>query len=140
MRLAADKIFRDKAFMIRATVRRIAAATLVAAMLCGQTAHAAESPFEGRLMRLAEILGSLHYLRNLCGESSQEWRARMAELLEAEKPDEARRVRFVASFNRGYRSFEGTYAACTDSAIEAIDRYMKEGEDLTRDTASRFGN
>lgn len=126
--------------MKRASLRYIAVATLAAALLGGQPAQAAESPFEGRLMRLAEILGSLHYLRNLCGEAGQEWRVRMSELIEAENPDEARRVRFVASFNRGYRSFEGTYATCTESAIEAISRYMKEGEDLTRDTASRFGN
>lgn len=103
-------------------------------------ARAAESPFEGQLMRLAEILGSLHYLRNLCGEEGQDWRDRMAALLEAENPDEARRARFVASFNRGYRSFEETYATCTSSAIEAINRYIREGEALARDTATRFGN
>ena len=103
-------------------------------------ARAAESPFDGQLVRLAEILGSLHYLRNLCGEDGQDWRGRMEALLAAEKPDEARRARFVASFNRGYRSFQTSYTACTDSAMAAIGRYMKEGEALTRDTAARFGN
>lgn len=115
-------------------------AFLAAALFAGLPARAAESPFEGQLLRLAEILGSLHYLRNLCGEEGQDWRARMEALLAAENPDETRRVRFVASFNRGYRSFEETYGACTASAVEAIDRYMKEGEALTRDTAARFGN
>lgn len=103
-------------------------------------AHANESPFETQLLRLSEILGSLHYLRNLCGEDGQEWRLRMETLLEAETPDASRRERFVASFNRGYRSFENTYANCTPSALEAISRYMQEGEQLTRDTATRFGN
>ena len=28
------------------------------------------------LMRLAEVLGSLHYLRNLCGEKGNQWRPR----------------------------------------------------------------
>lgn len=115
-------------------------AVLLVAILAGQPARAAESPFEGQLVRLAEILGSLHYLRNLCGEEGQDWRDRMAALLEAENPDEARRARFVASFNRGYRSFEETYATCTSSAIEAINRYIREGEALARDTATRFGN
>lgn len=113
---------------------------LVLALALGQPARAAESPFEGQLVRLAEIFGSLHYLRNLCAEEGQVWRERMEALLEAEEPDEARRARFVASFNRGYRSFQATYGACTASAIEAINRYMKEGEALTRDTATRFGN
>ena len=113
---------------------------VIALAFAAPTARATESPFEGQLLRLAEIFGSLHYLRNLCGEDGQAWRERMEALLDAENPDEARRTRFVASFNRGYRSFEGTYGACTASAIEAIRRYMQEGEALTRDTATRFGN
>ena len=52
----------------------------------------------------------------------------------------ARRARLTASFNRGYRSFETSYAACTSSALAAIARYMREGEALTRDTAARYGN
>lgn len=119
---------------------RLVLPLLLAALLAGSPARAADSPFEGQLLRLAEILGSLHYLRNLCGENGQDWRGRMQALLEAENPDEARRARFVASFNRGYSSFEASYATCTASAIEAIGRYMREGEALTRDTASRFGN
>ncbi|RUM96400.1 TIGR02301 family protein [Pseudaminobacter arsenicus] len=103
-------------------------------------ARAAEAPFEGSLMRLAEILGSLHFLRNLCGEEGTQWRGQMEKLIEAEKPDPARRAKFIASFNRGYRSFEGAYAKCTPSATEAIDRYMKEGETLTREVAGRYGN
>lgn len=102
--------------------------------------RAAESPFEGQLIRLSEILGSLHYLRNLCGENGQDWRGQMEALLEAENPDEERRARFIASFNRGYSGFANAYETCTTSALEAINRYMREGAALTRDTASRFGN
>lgn len=103
-------------------------------------APAAEAAFEPKLMRLAEVLGSLHYLRNLCGEQGNQWRDEMEKLLAAENPDPARRARFVASFNRGYRSFDEIYATCTASAAQAINRYMKEGETLSRDIASRFGN
>ena len=119
---------------------RLVLAVLIPAAMFVQPARAADSPFERQLVRLAEILGSLHYLRNLCGEEGQDWRDRMTAFLDAERPDEARRARFIASFNRGYRSFEETYATCTESAIEAINRYVREGEELTRDTAARFGN
>ena len=91
-------------------------------------------------MRLAEVLGSLHYLRNLCGENGDRWRAEMEKLLEAEKPDEVRRAKFIANFNRGYRSFDEIYVKCTSSAVEAINRYMKEGEALSREIAGRYGN
>jgi uncharacterized protein (TIGR02301 family) len=119
---------------------------LVALCLAVSTAAAvrpalsAESPFEPGLMRLAEVLGSLHFLRNLCGEKGDQWRGEMEKLLDSENPDPERRARFIASFNRGYRSFGGTYTQCTASATEAISRYMKEGETLSRDIASRYGN
>jgi uncharacterized protein (TIGR02301 family) len=102
--------------------------------------RAVEAPFERSLVRLAEILGSLHFLRNLCGEPGEKWRGEMEKLLQAENPDPARRAKFVASFNRGYRPFAGTYTSCTASATEAIRRYMKEGEALTREVAARYGN
>lgn len=124
------------------TARRPIFALLLLAAICQGpiAARAAESPFEGQLLRLSEILGSLHFLRNLCGENGQDWRAQMEALLEAENPDEERRARFVASFNRGYSGFANAYETCTASALEAINRYMHEGAALTRDTASRFGN
>ncbi|QKC91278.1 TIGR02301 family protein [Mesorhizobium sp. NZP2234] len=114
----------------------IAVSTAVAV----RPALSAESPFEPGLMRLAEVLGALHFLRNLCGEKGDQWRGEMEKLLDSENPDPERRARFIASFNRGYRSFGGTYTQCTASATEAINRYMKEGETLSRDIASRYGN
>ena len=115
----------------------VAAAPLAAAPA---VAASAEAPFEQPLMRLAEVLGSLHYLRNLCGEAGNQWRNEMEQLLASENPQAERRTRFVASFNRGYRSFDGVYVTCTASATEAISRYMKEGEALSRDIATRYGN
>lgn len=103
-------------------------------------ARATDGPFEGGLLRLSEVLGSLHFLRNLCGESGDKWRLEMEKLLTTENPDATRKARFVAGFNRGYRSFESTYTTCTASATEAINRYMKEGEQLTREISARYGN
>ena len=118
----------------------LAVCLAVSTAISARPALSAESPFEPGLMRLAEVLGSLHFLRNLCGEKGDQWRAEMTKLLDSENPDAERRARFIASFNRGYRSFGGTYTRCTPSATEAISRYMKEGETLSRDIASRYGN
>lgn len=123
--------------------KKISTALVVAAMLLGALpAHrvqAAEMAYDRQLVRLAEVLGSLHYLRALCGEQNGLWRARMEALLEAEKPDEERRARMVASFNHGFSSFAAVYTTCTKSAVTAIDRYMKEGEKLTTDIVQRYG-
>lgn len=122
----------------RATI----AGLLLAAALAGGTARAVavEAAYEKHLVRLAELFGSLHYLRNLCGETGNTWREHMETLLVAEEPEPERRARLVASFNHGYRSFGSVYTTCTASAVEAIERYMLEGETLTRDLVSRFGN
>ncbi len=125
--------------MRRARVAILALA-LTVPLAVARPAAALEAPFDAGLMRLAEILGSLHFLRNLCGETGDGWRDQMEKLLGAENPDAARRAQFIASFNRGYRSFEATYSSCTASATEAIKRYMAEGETLTRDIATRYGN
>lgn len=144
--LAGDKMFRHKALpLLRKALMTRASPLLAACLAVGITAtpapaRAAEAPFEPGLMRLAEVLGSLHFLRNLCGEKGDQWRVEMEKLLESENPDPDRRARFIASFNRGYRSFSGTYTQCTPSATAAITRYMKEGETLSRDIASRYGN
>ena len=102
--------------------------------------HAAEMAYDRQLIRLAEVLGSLHFLRTLCGERSSLWRERMETLLEAEQPDEERRLRIIASFNHGYSSFATVYTTCTKSAIKAIDRYMQEGEKISLEIVQRYGN
>jgi uncharacterized protein (TIGR02301 family) len=128
----------DKSAMVRTVVALTLSVLLSSA--APHQARAADGPFEGGLLRLSEVLGSLHFLRNLCGEKSDKWRAEMEKLLATENPGTERRARFVASFNRGYRSFEGVYTSCTASATEAISRYMKEGEKLTLEISTRYGN
>jgi uncharacterized protein (TIGR02301 family) len=102
--------------------------------------ESAPVPYEAEFSRLAEVLGALHYLRPLCGEKQARWRAEMQDLLDAEQPTADRRDRLIASFNRGYQSFELTYRKCTPSADLAISRYLDEGAKLSRDIATRYGN
>jgi uncharacterized protein (TIGR02301 family) len=96
-------------------------------------------PYDAKLMRLAEVLGSIHYLRNICGEKSNQWRDQMEQLLAVENPEPLRRARLIASFNRGYRTFDSVYVTCTDQALEAANRYMAEGLSLTREINTRYG-
>ena len=49
-------------------------------------------PYERQLLRLAEILGALSFLRDICGDNdSAEWRRRMTAIIEAEGVTGARR-------------------------------------------------
>jgi uncharacterized protein (TIGR02301 family) len=97
-------------------------------------------PYEKELLRLAEVLGSLAFLRSLCtAKDAPEWPRRMQALIEAEGTTPARKERLAGAYNRGYRGFSITYRICTDSAAEATARYLKEGEALSRGIAGRFG-
>jgi len=88
-------------------------------------------PYDDRLMRLSEILGAVHYLRELCGANDgQLWRERMRELMEAEGSTALRRARLTRSFNNGYRSYARTYSSCTGPAQTAITRFLSEGAEL----------
>jgi len=123
-------------------MRRVFSTILAISLALALTrpAAAVDAPYEPGLMRIAEVMGSLHFLRNLCGDKGDRWRQTMERLLAAENPAPERKARFIASFNRGYRTFESTYTTCTASATEAISRYTLEGENLARDLASRYGN
>lgn len=99
------------------------------------------APFDNDLMRLAEILGALHYLRGVCGaQEGQKWRNEMQALVDAEAPAGDRRRKMVASFNRGYRGFQQTYRTCTPAADLAIRRYLEEGAKISRDITARYAN
>jgi uncharacterized protein (TIGR02301 family) len=99
------------------------------------------APFDGDLQRLSEILGALHYLRDLCGaKEGQKWRNEMQALIEAETSAGDRRARIVASFNRGFRSFQQTYRTCTPAANIAIRRYLEEGAKISREITARYAN
>jgi uncharacterized protein (TIGR02301 family) len=104
-------------------------------------AEDAAAPFDGDLQRLAEILGSLHYLRGICGSNDgPKWRNQMQALLDAETPSGDRRTRMIAGFNRGYNGFQQTYRACTPAATVAIRRYVEEGAKISRDLTARYAN
>lgn len=123
-------------------MKRLAVLTLALAALLGAAGAQAQSrnvPYDDELMRLAEVLGSIHYLRNLCGEDTNTWRTQMEELLAVENPEPLRRARLVARFNRGYRSFDSVYTVCTEQALAAAGRYMEEGEELSRRINTRYG-
>lgn len=95
--------------------------------------------YEEKLLRLSEILGSLSFLRDLCGDSDgAAWRAEMNSLLAAEEPPPQRRTRLIARFNHGFETFNAVYRTCTPSARLAISRYLAEGESLASDVRGRY--
>lgn len=88
-------------------------------------------PYDDRLLRLSEVLGAVHFLRELCGNNDgMLWRDRMQDLINAEGASPTRRLKLTRAFNTGYRSYSRTYATCTPSAQTAIARFLSEGSEI----------
>jgi uncharacterized protein (TIGR02301 family) len=103
----------------------------VGALAQPQVGSPENRPYDDKLLRLSEILGAVHYLRELCGNNDgQLWRDRMKELINAEGSSALRRAKLTRSFNDGYRSYSRTYYSCTASAQTAIARFLTEGAEI----------
>ncbi len=112
----------------------VVAAGVLAVLAMGMPAGRAQDakPYDEQLMRLSEILGAVHYLRELCSANDgQRWRDHMRTLIDAETASAQRKARITRSFNQGYRSYSRTYTTCTPSAQTAIERFMAEAVELT---------
>lgn len=98
-------------------------------------------PYQHELLRLAEILGAVQYLRDLCGAGEgTQWRDRMQDLIASEDPNPAWRMRLMDNYNRGYQAYERAYRDCTPSAARAAEIYVAEGKDLTGTIKARYAN
>ena len=102
---------------------------------CGTTVSARQGdrkPYDEKLYRLTELLGAIHYLRELCAANDgQKWRDNMKALLEAEGTAPARKATMSRHFNRGYRGYSRTYRICTAPAQATLDRFVKESISIT---------
>lgn len=122
---------------------RVARGSLIAAFMLMASAlgvHANETkPYDDKLMRLSEVLGAVHYLRELCGANdNQLWRDQMRDLIAAEGSSALRRAQLTRSFNRGYNSYSRTYNACTPSARTAVERFLTEGAELSEELVKAY--
>lgn len=97
-------------------------------------------PDQVKLERLAEVMGVLTFLRDLCepGDGAV-WRGKMEDLLASEGTTPTRRDRLAGAFNRGFSGYRASYRQCTPAAELAIGRALGEGAALARDLSTRFG-
>ena len=96
-------------------------------------------PYEAQLLRLAELVGALAYLRDLCGDGDgAAFRARFASLVDTEGTTDARNESLAGAFNRGFRDYELTYRACTPTARQIVARFLDEASRIAKDVANRY--
>jgi uncharacterized protein (TIGR02301 family) len=119
-------------FHLRATTLVLLSLLAAAGPVAANPVSKDVKPYDDRLMRLSEILGAVHFLRELCGANEgQYWRERMEELIRAEGASALRQARLTRGFNQGYRNYARTYSNCTPTAQSAITRFMAEGAQIS---------
>jgi uncharacterized protein (TIGR02301 family) len=98
-------------------------------------------PYRPQVMRLAEILGALSYLDELCADArGTGWRDKMQALLESEPRTRLEKEQMAGAFNRGYHGYRLSYRACTTNARAAIRRFLAEGAQIAHEVVDRYGS
>ena len=96
-------------------------------------------PYENRLLRLSEIMGSLHFLTLPCRPNEGTiWHTKMKQILEVEAKTELRKAKLTERFNSGFSSFQATYRKCSSSAETAMTRYIAEAQVIVRNLTTDF--
>ncbi|MBB4955828.1 uncharacterized protein (TIGR02301 family) [Agrobacterium vitis] len=108
----------------------------------GASVDTPATPYDKQLNRLAEIMGTVTYLRNRCAEQPEpQWRTAMEKLLTLDAGNEPeRKQQLTAAYNRGYRAFGAVHGACTAMLRDVEKQYRAEGATLIKEMTNRFGN
>lgn len=117
------------------------ASLVLAAMLSLAPINAKADNFENGLMRLAEILGSIHHLRNICGANEGPlWRNKMIDMMNVAELGARERKKIIRHFNDAYYSIRTRYPDCTNDAARRANLLFNEGHQLAAQLASNRKN
>lgn len=112
---------------------------LTALVISGASPACALDPaYQPQMERLAEIMGALYHLDDLCMRSGVDWRLQLAELMDLDDVDNDRRERLAGAFNANYADFQQTHSRCTDSANMLTARFLDEGAKISYDIHIRY--
>lgn len=109
-----------------------AARALALALLLGWASQPARADdMTAGLMRLSEILGSVHHLREVCGANEGAlWRNKMIDMLNVADLDAAARQAMISHFNDAYHGAQRSFPACSASAAAKANALFDEARRL----------
>lgn len=117
--------------------RHVMAALITLALALPVPASAANAALPAKAAQLAEILGAVHHLRDVCGTNEgQLWRNKMIEMIGVLGPSEADRQKLVKNFNDSYYRYKNSYPACTATAARQSDKLMQDGQKIAEELAA----
>lgn len=122
---------------IYGTGRRASINLVLAAMLVLAPVNAHADGFQDGLTRLAEIFGSIHHLRNICGANDGPlWRNKMIDMMNAAELTPPERKKIITHFNDAYYSARTRYPDCSNDAARKANQLFDEGYSLAKRLSS----
>ena len=116
---------------------RVLSTVLLALSLTGLPLSSAHA-LPREMMRLAEVLGAVHYLRPLCGShEGQKWRNQMVRMLNSVPASGDDKQVLISHFNIFYYRYRDAYPRCTGNAVRDANRLVSEGQRLAEALARR---
>lgn len=117
--------------------RHMLAALIAFALALPPLGAAASAALPAKAVQLAEILGAVHHLRDVCGTNEgQLWRNKMIEMIGVLGPSDADRQRLVKNFNDAYYRYKNAYPSCTAAAARQSDKLMQDGQRIAEELAA----
>lgn len=94
--------------------------------------------YEADLVRMSELLGSIHHLRSICtlNEGSM-WRGKMIDMLGTLEGSKSQRDMLISHFNDYYFRAERRFPICTSVAAREANKLFREAETLARRLSSQ---
>lgn len=105
---------------------------------CQLPARAIDPAYQPQMERLAEIMGALYHLDDLCLRSGVDWRGQLADLMDLDEVDDDRRARLAGAFNDNYADLQQSHSRCSDSASLLTRRFLDEGAKISYDIHIRY--
>ena len=110
---------------------------MLASMLALAPVQAHADSFQNGLTRLAEIFGSIHHLRNICGANDGPlWRNKMIDMMNAADLPPPDRKKIITHFNDAYYSARTHYPDCSNDAARKANQLFDEGHRLAKQLSS----
>lgn len=118
---------------------RFGVTALLMLLISGGSVFAASSPlltgkqasYRADMVRLAEVLGAVHLLRERCGaREGQMWRRKMLEMLDIEASRKQERDMLINHFNKSYYAMRVNHSRCSMRTISEMNAYIDEGASL----------
>jgi len=101
-------------------------------------------PYEGQLLKLSELMGTVAFLADLCpdlhdpDQNGEMWRQKAKGLLDAESNNDTLKALLAGAYNRGYAGYEVNYHLCTDTARLSFKHALAAINSISRTLTRKY--